>query len=123
MQQAIDNIIGKTASVGLVWLGAAALLAVIGEAGFSALRQRFLIRLAELFDRRVYRVMSLHLLRARCFRSVGKERSVGGSSSLMLLVPCDSTASWRDVARSARECGSLTGVEVTAPISRLGYPF
>ena len=65
MQQAIDSIIGKTASVGLVWLGAAALLAVVGEASFSALRQRFLIRLAELFDRRVYRVMSLHLLRAR----------------------------------------------------------
>lgn len=65
MQQAIDSIIGKTAGIGLVWLGVAALLAVIGEAGFSALRQRFLIRLAELFDRRVYRLMSLHLLRAR----------------------------------------------------------
>jgi len=65
MQQAIDSIIGKTAGIGLVWLGVAALGAVVGEAGFSALRQRFLIRLAEVFDRRVYRLMSLHLLRAR----------------------------------------------------------
>lgn len=48
-----------------MWLGVAALLAVVGEAGFSALRQRFLIRLAEVFDRRVYRLMWLHLLRAR----------------------------------------------------------
>lgn len=65
MQQAVDRIIEGTATLATMWLAGAALASVVVEAWLGWQRQGFVRRLLEIFDRRMFRKLAGHLLRAR----------------------------------------------------------
>jgi ATP-binding cassette subfamily B protein len=64
-QQAIDLIAAGTVGVQLVWLGAAAVVAIAIEAMLTSLRQKLVIRLTSFLNSRISRKAFLHLMRRR----------------------------------------------------------
>jgi len=64
-QQAVDLIATGTVGSQLVWLGAAAVVAIGIEAALTYIRQKLVIRLTSFLERRIARKAFLHLMRRR----------------------------------------------------------